>query len=202
MYYVFERKEGVGCPVFVNGMLHEQFMEKGANVAMEYDWVFAAPPDLPAKLPEKLVLISKDRKYAFDLASAFNGQLISARLLSLMTPFGLEDWEISSLTVVNQKGVSIVDQDYFFIRLPRTKRQKDIVDIEKSKLDVRKNGEIKKIWDLAIQSRSLPSIFMSNEVSLRDVIFIDAEVAEKLQTVPLRGLNIVPASKAGVIDPA
>ncbi|MDN3575946.1 Imm43 family immunity protein [Chitinimonas viridis] len=202
MYYVFERKEGVGRPVFINGMLHEKFIEGGANVAMEYDWNFAAPPDLPAKLPEKLVLISKDKKYAFDLASDFNGQIISARLLSLMMPFGLEDWEISSLTVVNQKGVSIVDQDYFFIRLPITKLQKDIVDIEKSKLDVRKNGEIKKIWDLAIQSRSLPNIFMSNEISLINVIFIGSEVAEKLQTVRLHGFNIVPASQAGVIKPA
>lgn len=65
MYYALDRQAGSGRSVFINAMLHEEFIEGDANVAMEYAWNFAAPPALLARLPDELVLISTDRKYTF-----------------------------------------------------------------------------------------------------------------------------------------
>lgn len=74
--------------------------------------------------------------------------------------------------------------------------------MQKSKLDVRKNGEVKKIWELVLQDRILPSIFISSEVLLLNVIFIHADVADKSRVLLPHGFKIVPASQAGLIKPA
>ncbi|GAA3769308.1 Imm43 family immunity protein [Flavobacterium ginsengiterrae] len=49
---------------------------------------------------QKLWLISKDRLYSFDFRQAFNGYIVSERLLSLMDDFEVKNWEKCKLNVV------------------------------------------------------------------------------------------------------
>ncbi|UTH76596.1 Imm43 family immunity protein [Chromobacterium sp. IIBBL 290-4] len=171
MYYILDRKDGLGRPPFINAMMHESFIEKGADVPMEYDWNFAPPPEKTKPLPNSLWLISKDKKYNFDFATTFNGHIVSEEFLSLMNTFDISRWEKSELNVVDQKGKSITEKKYYFIRESRSFWEKDIINLEKSKIDTRKNGEIKKIWSLSIKNCDLPDIFHSTEVALTGFVF-------------------------------
>lgn len=202
MYYVLERQEGVGCPVFINALLHEEFHEGGANINMDYDWHFMPYPQKLRPLPKELFLISKDRKYNFDFASDFNGFIVSAEFLNIVESFDLGHWERSKLHVSDQKGKNISDKEYHFLRLPREHRQKGIVDQQNSKLDVRKNGEIKKIWSLALNNMPLPDMFLSDEVSLTNVALFSEAFFQRAKGLTLRGCRFVDVVNIGTIKPA
>lgn len=201
MYYILERIIESGRPPFINAMLHEQFHENGANQPMEYAWNFAVPPNELDKLPPRLFLISKDRDYHFDFVSSFNGHIVSDKFLDAMKKFDLNKWEISELTVVNQKGNSISQKKYFFIRLPRKCWEKEIIDEENSIYEKRKNGEIKKITKLTILDKPLPDIFVSNEISLLNFVFFSDHFINAIKNESWCGFRISLCMNAGVIKP-
>ncbi|MBW7569148.1 hypothetical protein KIF53_21590 [Chromobacterium subtsugae] len=191
MHYILNRKDGIGRPPFINAMLHESFIEKGADIPMEYDWNFAPPPEMPKPLPKTLYLISKDKKYNFDFATTFGGHIVSGKFLELMDQFGIPTWERAALTVTNQKGQAISQKKYYFIREVRKFWKSNIVDIEKSKLDIRKNGEIKKIWSLAIKGNDLGDIFHSTEIALTGFVFFSESFYQEAKKTEWDGFQFL-----------
>lgn len=116
MFFLHETK-APGCPVFMNGQLHENFSARGADQDMKYPW-FAAPDGQQlADLPSELWLITKDRGYTFDFRQAFNGYLVSRELLAELK---LHDgWQSAPVHVVDRARKPTTDVEYHFIRAPR-----------------------------------------------------------------------------------
>lgn len=202
MHYVLERVDEPGRPPFINALLHEQFHENGATLPMEYGWNFSIPPAQPGKLPPHLFMIAKDKKYDFDFASSFNGYIVSGDFLDAMKKVGIENWEISRLTTVNQQGIEISRKQLFFIRLPRYYWVREIVDKERSVFEERRNGEIKKISTLVLADKIFPDIFISTEISLTSVVFFSEKFIDIIKDSPWCGLKITPCIHAGIIKPA
>jgi hypothetical protein len=116
MYFLHETK-APGCPVFMNGQLHETFSARGADLDMNYPW-HAAPSGQPlADLPAELWLITKDKDYSFDYRQAFNGYLVSGELLKELDTN--DGWQSAPVQVVSRTKATVTEVEYHFIRAPR-----------------------------------------------------------------------------------
>lgn len=170
-YFFFRELKNTGCPVFINGLIHEEFHAKGADMEMNYNWYWVDSGQKLANLPNELWLISKDRLYSFDFRQAFNGYIVSERLLSLMDDFEVKNWEKCKLNIVNKKKEKISKINYFFLRKPKNKLSKDLIDIDLSKIDWRKNGEKRSIQNLKLINEIEDDIFLIDDLALSGTIF-------------------------------
>ncbi|WP_397457601.1 hypothetical protein AB3464_16025 [Pseudomonas asplenii] len=203
MHYTLAFKKDKNCPTFIDGVIHESFQPGIYDESMEQDWHDAGPDETLARLPEKLVLITKDKHYDFDFCTAFEGHIVSEPFLKAFKTLKSNRWEVAELAIVNPKGVPMAARPYFFIRQRREDRASSkVIDLEKSNIQFRKTGEIKSISSLAIKDNVEEDIFSIDEISLLGFVFLSAHAADVLKGLGLIGVEIVDIGKVGAIERA
>jgi len=199
MYFFFHEIKAPSCPVFINGLLHEKFISNGADVEMNYTWHWADDGEALASLPDELWLITKDRGYSFDFRHAFGGYIVSAKLLSLMDEHGSKNWERSSLCIVNKKKEFISKVDYFFVRASEKSVLSNVVDLSKSKVELRKDGAIKSLKSLSLIDRIGEEIFLVNELALLGKVFCSSNFETMFRKDAWQGVDLLPEEKIGAV---
>ncbi|AJY38632.1 immunity 24 family protein [Burkholderia humptydooensis] len=197
MHFFFHEVKDTSCPVFINGLVHDKFMSNGADVEMNYAWHWVDKGEL-APLPEELWLITKDRSYSFDFRRAFNGYIISNRLLSLMDKYGTAGWDRAVLHVVNKKEEPISKLDYYFLRISDGRVLSDVIDLSESNVEFRRNGDIKTISHLVLSDEIDAEIFMVNDLALLGVLFCSAYFKLEFDKNVWKGVELIPENKFGV----
>ncbi|NVZ63204.1 hypothetical protein HX867_14020 [Pseudomonas gingeri] len=203
MYYTLAYKKDKNCPTFIDGVIQESFHPGAYDDPMEETWHDAGPDETLAQLPEKLVLITKDKRYDFDFCTAFEGHIVSEPFLAAFKSLKSTRWEIAELDIVNPKGVSVAQRPYFFMRQRREDRAPlDVIDLAQSSINFRKTGEIKNIVSLAIKEDTALDIFSIDEISLLGFVFLSPHAADVLKGLGLAGIEIVDTGKVGSIERA
>lgn len=203
MHYTFAMKKEKHCPSFIDGVLNKEFRAGIYEEGMEESWYYVKPGETLASLPEKLVLVTKDKGYAFDFRSAFGGYIMSERFFSIFQKLSKGPWEIAKLEIVSPKGEQSMADHYCFIRQRAEHREPiDIIDNTSSVIDYRKTGEIKHISSLAFKPEVKADIFSIRETTLLGRVFLSAHAAELFQQAKLKGVEIVEAGEVGKVDRA
>lgn len=201
MFFFFHELKSTGCPVFIDGMIHERFSAKGADTEMDYPWHWAGPDERLTPLPDELWLITKDRKYSFDFRSAFNGYIVSAALLRAFDSVAGGGWDRAPLRVVNKKQEPISQLEYFFLRGNRDLIAANAIDLEASRIVRRKDGEIKQIQSLRLAPDIDKPFFVLDEIAALGVVFCSDVLAKALAQQPLNGVELLPESSFGQAPP-
>ncbi|MPQ65275.1 MULTISPECIES: DUF1629 domain-containing protein [unclassified Pseudomonas] len=203
MFYTLAFKKDKNCPTFIDGVIHESFSPGAYDDSMDADWHDAGPDETLAPLPEKLVLITKDKRYDFDFCTAFEGHIVSERFLKVFQNLKTSRWEVAELEIVNPKGISVAQRKYFFMRQQRADREAvDVIDQTQSKINFRANGEIKNIISLTLKENVSTDFFSIDEITLLGFIFLSPHAAAALKELNLVGAEVVDTGKVGSIDRA
>jgi hypothetical protein len=125
LLYFLHEVRAPGCPVFLNGQLHDVFKPRGADMEMDYSW--------PAT---DLWLITKDRGYTFDFRKAFGGYLVSRALLDVFDDVVVDGWERAPVKVVDGSKRTVSDVEYHFLRDSRDVHVAELTDSTESPLFV------------------------------------------------------------------
>lgn len=120
-YFLFPLQENnPRTPFGVTAMLHEEFIPKGYNVGMGYDWNTSSwsviEGDNPFGFPDTLYLISKQRKQSFDCFNYASGLIVSKDFKDLLSEKDLQNFKIADLVVCNGKGENISDKQMFYMK--------------------------------------------------------------------------------------
>ncbi|MFG2632023.1 Imm43 family immunity protein [Streptomyces sp. NPDC048473] len=204
LYFALAYKKEARCPVFLNGMIHEAFSDNGYDRSMQYTWHYAMGHAPLADLPPELWLIAKDRAYDFDFHTSFDGHVVSGDFLSLMQSTDTGSWQAARLHAVSTKGKRISVKDYFFVKFPRAELLKveDVVDLERSKIDYRRDGQIKKVWELRFRKSPERDLFFLDCISLLGVAFCSERFTEGAKRFRPRGVEFVELPEIGAIHSA
>lgn len=203
MFYTLAFKKDKNCPTFIDGVIHESYSPGAYDDAMDADWHDAGPDEALAPLPKKLVLMTKDKRYDFDFCTAFEGHIVSERFLKAFQPLKTSRWEIAELEIVNPKGVSVAQRQYFFMRQQRIDKEPvDVIDQTLSKINFRASGEIKNIISLTIKENISTDFFSIDEITLLGFVFLSPHAATALKELNLVGAEVVDTEKVGSIDRA
>lgn len=203
MHYTFAFKKDKNCPTFIDGVIHEFYQEGIYDEPMEQNWHYAGPDEILAKLPEKLVLITKDKCYGFDFCTDFGGHIVSEAFLKEFKTLKIGRWEVAELAIVNPKGISMDARRYFFIRQRREDQASStVIDLERSNIQFRKTGEIKSINSLFIKDDAGLDVFSIDEVSLLGFVFLSEKAADVLNRLGLKGVEIVDTGGIGSVKSA
>lgn len=202
-YLYFSRRSERGSPSFVSGLLHETFAPEKADLPPNYDWYWAEPGTTLGALPSSLVLIVKDPLIDFDIRSGQQASdfYITNDLLAELRKVVEIEGEFASLDIVGKDGVSRAERGYSYIRLANKFRLSgDIVDLQSSKIDLRRSGEIKKIHSLALKSSMSRDLFMINEMSIFRHLFVSDVIASSLSSKAWCGFALKPIEEIGAHD--
>lgn len=203
MYYTLAFKKDKNCPTFIDGVIHESFHPGAYDDPMDADWHDAGPDEILASLPDMLVLITKDKRYDFDFCTAFEGHIVSERFLETLKSLKIGRWEMSSLDIVNPKGISVAQQKYHFIRQRKEDRMPpEVIDPVQSDINFRKSGEIKNINKLIINKTLDIDFFSIDEISLMGFVFLSPQAADALNKLALVGAEVVTCEDIGSIKRA
>ncbi|MER7767108.1 DUF1629 domain-containing protein [Kitasatospora sp. NPDC096140] len=204
LHFALAYKEEARCPVFLNGVIHEEFSDDGYDKPMQYAWHYAVGHAPPADLPPELWLITKGRAYDFDFHTAFGGHVVSGDFLSLMQSTDTGNWQAAKLHTVSTKGDPRSAKDYFFVKFPRAELLKveDVVDLERSKIDFRPDGQIKKVWELRFRKSPERDLFFIDCVALLGIAFCSERFAETARQFGARGVEFVELPEIGRIQGA
>lgn len=203
MYYTFAFKNDKHCPAFIDGVIHDSFYPGAYDDGMQSDWHYGDPDQPLARLPEKLVLVTKDKPYELDFRSAFQGYVVSERFLKAFKTMRTGNWEVSELEIVTPKGLKVSQHKYFFMRQQNAdKNPEDVIDKENSKIEFRKNGDIKHIASLIMRDVLDLDCFSINDFALFGCIFLSAQAANIFTSMDLKGLEIVGTEQLGIINRA
>lgn len=201
MFYTLALKSEKGCPVFIDGILKESFYPGIYNESMSGTWYYAEPGEQLASLPENLVLITKDKDYNFDFRTGLDGHFVSEHFLKVLKELKISNWEFSSLDIVNPKGEKATQKKYYYMRqVMQEQKKQNVIDTERSKINFRKNGEIKNITSLAIKETVALDIFEIFEISLLGYIFISSRAAKKFEQENFKGFEIVGTEEIGSVE--
>ena len=200
MFYTLAFKKDKNCPSLIDGVIHESFSPGAYDDAMDADWHDAGPDEALAPLPKKLVLITKDKGYDFDFCTAFEGHIVSERFLKALQTLKTPQWEIAELEIVNPKGVSVAQRQYFFMRQQRIDKEPvGVIDQTQSKINFRASGEIKNIISLAFKENISTDFFTIDEITLLGFVFLSAHATTALKELNLAGAEMVDSEKFGSI---
>lgn len=200
MFYTLAIKTEKSSPVYLDGVLTESFSARTYNEGMSGDWYYAEPGETLAALPSKLVFITKDKGYDFDFRTKFGGHIVSERFLSYFKSIKTSKWEIAELTIVNPKGDQVCLKKYHFIRqVMQEKESVDIINLERSAINYRNNGDIKNILSLAIREEVKLDFFSVFEISLLGYTFLSSNAAEAIQKEDWKGFELVSTDKIGTV---
>ncbi|MFJ9611394.1 Imm43 family immunity protein [Kitasatospora sp. NPDC101176] len=204
-YFALAYRGEARCPVFLNGVLHEEFAEGAFDRPMTYGWQHDAPGEGPPDdLPAELWLVTKDRSYGFDFHTAFGGHVVSAGFLELLRAGDTGDWQVSRLQVVSAKGRPIPAKEYSFVRFPRSAllSTERLVDPERSRIDLRRDGQVKKVWELRFAESPERDFFLLDSVALSGVAFCSRRFAEAAERLGPKGVEFVPLPGIGSLQSA
>jgi hypothetical protein len=203
-YFALGLRRQARCPEFVNGMLHEEFSPGGADRPMDQPWHFARAGSVLAPLPPELWLITKDRAYDFGLRSAFGGQIVSAELFALMQRSAVGRPQVARLHTVSAKGLPVPGREYVFVKYPRSDLlpTEELVDFDRSRIDRRRGGDLKKVWELAFRRPPERDLFLVDSIALLGVVFCSERFAEAARELDVKGVEFVPLPEIGTLQGA
>ena len=148
------------------------------------------------EFPEELWLISYDRKYKFDLREYYDWFVISARFLSLLLSMEVQPFVYKEVFIVNKRKLSIVEGKYYFIKFyPMTD---DLIDKEKSVLQIEKNGWVKRIERLCIRENVTWEAFVISPSPISTTLFVSEEFRQRSKGMKLIGIEFTPSEEAGL----
>ncbi|MFE3502465.1 Imm43 family immunity protein [Kitasatospora sp. NPDC059160] len=204
MHFALAYQDEARCPAFLNGLIHEEFSDDGHDRPMQYAWHYATGDSPLADLPAELWLITKDRAYDFDFHTQFDGHVVSGEFLALMRATDTGGWQAAKLNVVSSKGRRIPAKDYYFVKFPRTELLKveDVVDLAGSRIDFRRDGQIKKVWELRFGTPPERDLFLFDSIPLLGVAFCSERFAEAARRFGPRGVTFVELPDIGTVQSA
>lgn len=148
------------------------------------------------EFPEELWLISYDRKYKFDLREYYDWFVISERFLSLLLSMEVQPFVYKEVFIVNKRKLSIVEGKYYFIKFyPMTD---DLIDKEKSVLQIEKNGWVKRIERLCIRENVTWEAFVISPSPISTTLFVSEEFRQRSKGMKLIGIEFTPSEEAGL----
>ncbi|MFD8780971.1 Imm43 family immunity protein [Kitasatospora sp. NPDC059599] len=203
-HFTLASKQEARCPVFLNGVIHEEFSDDGYDRPMHYAWHYATGGAPTADLPPELWLITKDRAYDFDFHTSFGGHVVSGDFLSLMRSTDTGRWQAARLHPVSTTGRRIARKDYFFVKFPPAELLKveDVVDLENSKIDFRRDGQIKKVWELRFSRPPERDLFLLDCIPLLGLAFCSKRFADGAQEFGPKGVDFVALPDIGTVQSA
>ncbi|MEK4171431.1 Imm43 family immunity protein [Lysinibacillus sp. FSL L8-0312] len=188
-------KDEVNSPIFLKGVLHEEFNETKFNEGMEYNWnrLFFEKMDLP----KKLWLITTN-KIEFDYYEDFLGHIVSNKFLNLIKESNyLQHYVLSSLNIVSTKGKPKVNQPYYFLKFYD---REDIVDYEKSDFKTREvpknksfniNGIFVEKYNKIILKETDKDIFCLNDLKLVSYLFCSENFKQLCKINNIKGIRFI-----------
>jgi hypothetical protein len=199
-YYFFSKIVERGSPIFLNGLLHEKYDKSLVDAAPIYSWYWVEPGGVLAQLPKSLTLITKDPLIDFDIR---NGQqagdfYVSNEFLAAIKSAVEIEFEIAALHVVGGDGSSRSKRDFSYIRLANRHRLKrDFIDFEKSDIEIRRTGEIKKIHSLEFNKSLTEDLFMIDELKLFRHLFLSTNLEKFLSEKKWCGFSLCATETIG-----
>jgi hypothetical protein len=199
-YFFFSKVVERGSPIFLNGLLHEKYDKSLVDAAPMYSWHWVEPGCSLTQLPRSLTLITKDPLINFDIR---NGQqagdfYISNELFSAIESMVRFEFEIAALQVVGIDGSPRAERNFSYIRFVSNHRiKREFIDFEKSHIEFRKSGEIKRISALAFSKSLTDYLFMINELKIFRHLFVSANLARMLSAKKWCGFSLCATEAIG-----
>jgi len=148
------------------------------------------------EFPEELWLISPDRKYKFDLREYYDWFVVSERFLSLLLSMEVQPFVYREVFIVNKKKQSIIESKYYFIKFYL--KTDDLIDKEKSVLQLEKTGWVKRIERLCIREDVTWEAFVISPSPISFTLFVSEEFRQRCKGMKLIGIKFSPSEEAGL----
>jgi len=148
------------------------------------------------ELPEELWLISPDRKYKFDLREYNDGFVVSERFLSLLLSMEVQPFVYKEVFIVNKRKQSIIESKYYYIQFYL--KTDDLIDKEKSVLQLEKTGWVKRIERLCIREDVTWEAFVISPSPISFTLFVSEEFRQRCKGMKLIGIKFSPSEEAGL----
>ena len=148
------------------------------------------------ELPEEFWLISPDRKYKFDLREYYNGFVVSERFLSLLLSMEVQPFVYKEVFIVNKRKQSIIESKYYYIQFYL--ETNDLIDKEKSVLQLEKTGWVKRIERLCIREDVTWEAFVISPSPISTTLFVSEEFRQRCKGMKLIGIEFSPSEEAGL----
>ena len=150
----------------------------------------------PVEFPEELWLISYDRKYKFDLREFYDWFVVSERFLSLLLSMEVQPFVYREVFIVNQRKQSIIESKYYIIKFYL--KTDDLIDKEKSVLQLEKTGWVKRIERLCIRENVTWEAFVISPSPISTTLFVSEEFRQRCKGMKLIGIKFSPSEEAGL----
>ena len=150
----------------------------------------------PVEFPEELWLISYDRKYKFDLREFYDWFVVSERFLSLLLSMEVQPFVYREVFIVNQRKQSIIESKYYIIKFYL--KTDDLIDREKSVLQLEKTGWVKRIERLCIREDVTWEAFVISPSPISTTLFVSEEFRQRCKGMKLIGIEFSPSEEAGL----
>ena len=150
----------------------------------------------PVEFPEELWLISYDRKYKFDLREYYDWFVVSERFLSLLLSMEVQPFVYREVFIVNQRKQSIIESKYYIIKFYTM--TDDLIDKEKSVLQLEKTGWVKRIERLCIRENVTWEAFVISPSPISTTLFVSEEFRQRCKGMKLIGIKFSPSEEAGL----
>ncbi len=196
---MFWQKREKGIPIAMNAILAEEFNKDNPMSSMNYEWM-RNKVGVKTKFPDKLWLIAKEKLLLFDYYPAFNGFIISDKLLGVLNKFKKEDsFQYIPLETVSDKKKEITSKKYFYIVFHQ---RHSLIDYENSKYILRKDANmefvkkmgfgIEKFNEITLNNTAInDDFFVLNDTTLNRFICFSQKFKEELENVQLYGFDII-----------
>ena len=148
------------------------------------------------EFPEELWLISYDRKYKFDLRKYYDWFVVSERFLSLLFSMEVQPFVYREVFIVNQRKQSIIESKYYIIKFYTM--TDDLIDKEKSVLQLEKTGWVKRIERLCIRENVTWEAFVISPSPISTTLFVSEEFRQRSKVMKLIGIEFTPSEEAGL----
>lgn len=182
-------------PIFLKGVLHEQFNESMYKKGMTYSWnrPFFNKDDFPKEL--WLITVSK---IEFDYYKDFLGHIVEENFLNLIKESNsLQDYVIAKLNIVDTKGRPKVKKKYYFIKYFNGA---SLVDYDRSEFisrEVPKNkifkseGVFVEKYQKIVFNHSDLDLFCLKDINLSSYIFCSETFMQKCIMQKFKGFNFI-----------
>jgi hypothetical protein len=204
-YHALLEKKERGCPIgFMQGVVYDTFVKKVDKISYGYKpWYNASDKSRPL-FPGEMFLISKDKLIAYDLRHGSEKfHIVSSGFFELLRDFQVPFEEVQPINIVNSKGISIAEKDYYILSFGQRIHQKknDVLDAQ-SVFSADEYGHMSVIEKLIIKPGIYKDFFKIQGVDTgQDVIFcsekfMEAAIAKKVNAgIAFMNIEDIPWSK-------
>jgi hypothetical protein len=158
-YFAIFEKKGRCAPLSLcEGILHSELNRKSPFEPLKSDsgeWRNAM--NKRVELPNMLWFVTEDKCYTFDIRWDSGGFFISELMLNLFQKYKTIDYVKTKITILNKKLESVTDKNYYYVKFYN---YTDVIDYSKSKIEFRKQGDLKKPWELILNTEISYDVFM------------------------------------------